>query len=415
MTSERFAVSETMMPLDEALAAIRARARPSIGTETVPLRAALGRILAEDVVSPIDVPGFANSAMDGYALRSADTTGEGPGILMPVAGRVAAGHPFAGRLPGGSVARILTGAPLPEGADAVIRQEDCRQEGDLVFVPAPVPRGQDCRQAGEDIARGAAVVSAGTRLRPQELGVLAAIGRAEVAVFRRLKAAIFSTGDELRDPGQTLDPGCIYDSNRFTAGALLETLGAEITDLGILPDRLDDVRRAIAGAARGHDLVLTSGGVSVGDEDHVKAAIRAEGILHFWKLAIKPGKPLALGEVVGTPFVGLPGNPVAVMVAFMLVVRPLVLGLMGAVLPPPRRFPVAAGFTLSRKPGRREWLRVRLSLEDGRLVAEKFPSESSGVLSSMAWSEGLLEVPEATAEIRPGDLLGFIPYDEVLR
>ncbi len=401
-----------LMTIAQALARLEARLSPAVGTQVLPLRQGLFRILAEDVVAGISVPPHDNSAMDGWAFRHADLSGDG---RLPVVGRVAAGHPFDGELPVGGAVRIFTGAPMPKGADTVAMQEECREEDGSVILPTRLKRGDNAREAGEDITKGSVVLRAGCRLRPQELGIAAAIGRTELDVYRPLRAAVFSTGDEIRDPGNGLPPGCIYDTNRYTAGALLQSLGAEITDLGILPDKREIIQAALQDAAAGHDLILTSGGVSVGDEDHVKPAVMALGSLDFWRLAIKPGRPVALGEVVGIPFIGLPGNPVAVMVTFMLIARPMVLRLMGASHVDLTRFPVEAGFAFKHKPGRREFLRARLAHSDGRLVAVKSPSDGSGVLTSMTWSDGLVDICEDMGDIAPGDMVGFVPYSEMLR
>jgi molybdopterin molybdotransferase len=410
----RFTAAPRLMTVEEALALLDGRLAPVTAVETVPLAAALFRILAEDVVSPLDVPPHRNAAMDGWAFRLTDLPENGPPRL-PVAGRVAAGHPLGGPLPHGAAVRIFTGAAMPAGADTVAMQEVCTPGDGWVELPATARRGDHVRQAGEDIAAGAAVLSAGTRLRPQELGVAAAMGLTALAVRRPLKAAVFSTGDEIRDPGTILPPGCIHDSNRFTTAGLLRALGAEVTDLGILPDRVEAIRDAMVAAAGSHDLLITSGGVSEGEEDHVKAAVEACGSLHFWRLAIKPGKPVALGEVAGTPFIGLPGNPVAVMVTFMLLARPVALRLMGAADPGVTRFPVEAAFACRHRPGRREYPRVRLSTAPGRLVAEKYPSDGSGVLSSMVWADGLVEIAEGRGDIAPGDMVDFLPFAEMLR
>lgn len=408
---ERFIPKPGFMAVEEALDLLAARVVALDGHDEVGLADALGRVLAEDVVSTINVPPHDNSAVDGWGFAAAARPADGS---LPVVGSVAAGHPFAGSVAAGAAVRILTGAPVPAGIDTIAMQEDCVAEGGRVVVPGLKP-GANLRQAGEDVCAGTMVLEAGIRLRPQELGLAAAIGRTHLRVHRRLRAALFSTGDEIREPGQLLPPGCIYDTNRTTASALLRSLGCEVTDLGILPDRRELITAALAQAAADHDLILTSGGVSVGDEDHVKAAVEANGSLHFWKLAIKPGRPVALGEINGTAFVGLPGNPVAVMVTFMLIARPLVLRLMGIKDCSVQRYRVEAGFAFRHKPGRREWLRARVRAEGGTLVAEKFPAEGSGVLSSMVWSDGLLEVPEEWGDLAPGDSVAYIPYAEVLR
>ncbi|BAE52601.1 molybdopterin molybdotransferase MoeA [Paramagnetospirillum magneticum] len=410
--SDRFAVSADMMTVAEALARLEERLAPAVGVEDIRLHDGLGRILADDVVSAVNVPPHDNSAVDGWAFRRADLPADG---ILPVVGRVAAGHPLDGPLPAGGAVRIFTGAPMPDGADTVAMQEDCKDLDGRVALPVRLAEGDNARQAGEDISKGSVVLRAGTRLRPQELGVAAATGRSSLKVYRPLRAAVFSTGDEIRDPGADLPPGCIYDTNRFTATGLLRALGAEVTDLGILPDRFETIRDALAEAAVSHQLILTSGGVSVGDEDHVKPAVLAQGSLDFWRLAIKPGRPVALGEVAGTPFVGLPGNPVAVMVTFMLIARPMVLRLMGAAQTALPRYPVEAGFAFKHKPGRREYLRARLAHMDGRLVAAKFPSDGSGVLTSMTWSDGLVDIPEDRGDIAPGEMVDFLSYADMMR
>ncbi|WP_096702420.1 gephyrin-like molybdotransferase Glp [Magnetospirillum sp. 15-1] len=410
--TDRFAAGTEMMNVADALARLEAKLSPAVEAEDVRLHDALGRILAEDVVSAVNVPPHDNSAVDGWAFRRADLPADG---RLPVVGRVAAGHPLDGPLPRGGAVRIFTGAPMPAGADTVAMQEDCKDLGEAVVLPTRLAEGDNARAAGEDISRGSVVLHAGTRLRPQELGVAAATGRSSLRAYKPLKAAVFSTGDEIRDPGTDLPPGCIYDTNRFTASGLLRALGAEVTDLGILPDRFETIKAALAEAAETHQLILTSGGVSVGDEDHVKPAVLALGSLDFWRLAIKPGRPVALGEVAGTPFVGLPGNPVAVMVTFMLIARPMVLRLMGAAQTALPRYPVEAGFAFRHKPGRREYLRARLAHMNGRLVAAKFPSDGSGVLTSMTWSDGLVDIPEARGDIAPGEMVDFLSYADMMR
>ncbi|MBR9973236.1 molybdopterin molybdotransferase MoeA [Magnetospirillum sulfuroxidans] len=407
-----FDAGDKMMSVEQALALLAERARPTDQTEMVTLAQALGRILAEDVVSPVNVPPHDNSAMDGYAFSAAPLPPTG---RLRRIGRSAAGQPFDGVVGEGECIRILTGAMVPASVDTVAMQEDCAVEGEDVIVPTTLKAGANCRSAGEDVRIGAAVLGAGIRLRPQDLGLAAAVGRTALRVYRPLRAAVFSTGDEINEPGTVLPPGGIYDSNRFTASALLRSLGLGVTDLGILADDRAVIAAALAAAAVDHDVILTSGGVSVGDEDHVKAAVQSQGSLHFWRLAIKPGKPVALGEVAGKTFIGLPGNPVAVMVCFMLLARPLLLRLMGAVQLEPPRIPVRAAFGFRHKPGRREWLRARLVSRDDGLWAEKYPVESSGVLSSMVWAEGLVAVPEESADVACGDRLDFVSFTEVLR
>lgn len=401
----------TALRVEDALDLLRQKVRQVTSTEEVTLAQALGRVLAGDVVSEVNVPPHDNSAMDGWGFARASRPADG---RMPVAGTVAAGHPFPGMVPAGSAVRILTGAPIPAGVDAVAMQEDCTAEDGTVVVP-DTKAGANIRITGEDIATGSTVLQSGIRLRPQDLGLAAATGQTVLPVFRRLRAALFSTGDEVIEPGRPLPPGGIYDTNRTTVGGLLRSLGCEVTDLGILPDQRDQISGTLSEAARSHDLIFTSGGVSVGDADHVKAAVEANGTLHFWKLPIKPGRPVAVGQIGKATFVGLPGNPVAVMVTFMLIARPLVLRMMGVDDTSTHSYRVESGFAFKHKPGRREWLRVRLHVQDGRLVAEKSASDGSAVLSSMAWSDGLLEVPEDKGDVTAGEMLAYIPYAEVLR
>jgi molybdopterin molybdotransferase len=396
---------------DALLRAVECR----LEVERVPLRRARGRVLAEPVVSSLTVPPFDNSAVDGYAVRFADLPQDVEEARLPVALRIPAGRPADRPLPAGAAARIFTGAVLPEGADTVVPQEACREEGGQVVLPVRLKPGANRRRAGEDVRAGAVVLAAGTRLRPQDIGLAATVGCTELAVRRRLRVAVFSTGDEIRDPGEPAPAGCIYDSNRFTVSALLEALGAEVTDLGILPDRFEAVRSGLEAASSGHDLIVTSGGVSTGEEDHVKAAVGALGGLHFWRIAVRPGRPLAVGAVGDVPFVGLPGNPVAAMATFLMVVRPMVLKLMGETPSVPVRLRARAGFSFKKRAGRREWLRVRLLPgEDGVPVAERFPSEGSGILTSMVWASGLLDLPEEMPALSQGDLVEYVSFAELI-
>ena len=412
----RFTARDDLMPIGDALALLAARVGPVAAVEEVPVSAALGRILAADVTAEISVPPHDNSAVDGFALWFDDLDAAAD-TRLPVSGRIAAGHPFRGEAKRGTALRIFTGAPMPAGPDTVVMQEDCRVEGDLVMIRQglKLKRGDNRRFAGEDVNAGDVVLRAGARIRPQEMGLAAAIGRPVLVVRRPLRAAVFSTGDEVRDPGRALPPGGIYDSNRYSIAGLLQGLGCTVTDLGILPDRFEAIRDALAGAANGHDVVVTSGGVSLGEEDHVKAAVQAEGSLHFWRLAIKPGRPVALGEVRGVPFVGLPGNPVAVMVTFLLLARPLILRLAGATAADAIRYPVPAAFAYRKKPGRREFLRGLLVAGPGGLMVDKFAADGSGILSSMTTTDGLVDLPENLAEVVPGQPVDFLPFAEVLR
>ncbi|MGH7008794.1 MAG: molybdopterin molybdotransferase MoeA, partial [Stellaceae bacterium] len=326
----------------------------------------------------------------------------------------AAGHPLGRTVAPGECIRIFTGAQMPEGADTVLMQEDCRVADGKATLPAGIKRGANRRFAGEDVKRGATVLAAGRRLRPQEIGLTASLGLTALTVRRKLRVAIFSTGDEVREPGGDLPPGAIFDSNRYTLRALLEGLSCSVTDLGILPDSLDAVRDALGRAAEAHDLVMTSGGVSSGEEDHVKAAVEALGKLHFWRLAIKPGRPVAMGQIGRVPFIGLPGNPVAVMVTFLLLARPLVLLLSGAEDVPPRLFRVVSGFAYDKKGSRTEYLRARLKPGETGWVAEKFPRDGAGILTSMVESDGLVEIPEGLSHVELGGTVDFLPFSEVI-
>ena len=417
LSNDCFAFGGEMMAVDKALALLAERVGPVAGSEGIALADALGRVLAEDVVAPFDVPPHDNSAVDGYAVFFDDLAPDGTTVL-PVTGRVTAGHALGRDGRRGEAVRIFTGAPMPAGFDTVLMQEDCKADGgpkgERVAIPAGIKRGANRRLAGEDMRKGATVLAAGRRLRPEDIGLLASLGRREVAVRQRLRVAVFSTGDEVREPGDALGAGCIYDANRFALIAALRQLGCAVTDLGILPDRQDVIRDALGAAAERHDALVTSGGMSTGEEDHVKAAVEAQGALHFWRLAIKPGRPVALGSVKGAAFVGLPGNPVAVMVTFLRIARPILLRLMGAAEDAPALFPLRAGFTYKKKAGRREYVRATLArAADGVLTAVKHPRDGAGILSSMVEADGLVELPEDVTRVEPGMLVEFLPFSEV--
>jgi len=417
LSDDCFAGAERMISTAEALALLADRIAPVTETEAVDLRLALGRILAEDVIAERDVPPHDNSAVDGYAIYFDDLE-NGAETRLPVAGRAAAGHPLGGPMARGTAVRIFTGAPMPEGVaggpDTVMMQEDCFEEDGAIRIPPGIKRGANRRHAGEDIRAGTAILHRGRRLRAQDIGLAASIGRTRLSVYQPLSVAIFSTGDEIRDPGQEAPNGCVYDANRYTLAALLAGLGCAVTDLGILPDRLDSIRQALEKAASDHGLLVTSGGMSVGEEDHVRAAVEALGSLHFWRLAIKPGRPIALGQVGRVPFVGLPGNPVAAMVTFLRIARPLILGLSGCQDLTPRLYRVRAAFDHRKKRDRREWVRARLEVDaDGTPIARKFPRDGAGILSSMVESDGLVELPEDLTQLRAGSMVDFLPFSEV--
>ncbi len=414
LDNDCFAFGGPMMAVEPALALLAGRVGPVTATETVPLTDALGRVLAADLVAPFSVPPHDNAAVDGYAVFFDDLAADGPTVL-PVTARIAAGQWLGRPAVRGEAVRIFTGAPMPTGMDTVFMQEDCRSDGASVTLPAGNRRGVNRRLAGEDVREGSVVLAAGRRLRPEDVALAASLGHATLQVRCRLRVAVFSTGDELRQPGQALEPGAVYDANRYALIALLTRLGCAVTDLGILPDRFEAIRDALAEAAAGHDALITSGGMSTGEEDHVKPAVEANGRLDFWRLAIKPGRPVALGRVRDAVFVGLPGNPVAVVVTFLRIARPILLRLMGAMDEAPRPIPVRAAFAHKKKPGRREFLRGSLTREaDGTLSVTKYPRDGAGVLSSLVESEGLIELPEDLAQVEPGMIVDFVPFKEFL-
>ncbi|WP_203073347.1 molybdopterin molybdotransferase MoeA [Falsiroseomonas ponticola] len=411
LSDDCFAFGGKLMSVEEAQALIEARIPPAGGRESVALRQATGRVLAEDLRARTPLPPFFNSAVDGYAFRHADLAAEGP-TRLPIAARLQAGQAAAGLSPGTAI-RIFTGAPMPDGADTVMMQEDAREEDGAVLLVPGLKRGANCRPAGEDVAAGQVALPAGTRLGPAAIGLAAALGFRDVPVRPLVRVGVFSTGDELADPGMPLGPAQTYDSNRFTLLALLAGLPVEAHDLGILPDEPAATAAALARAAAGHDLLLTSGGVSTGEADHVKAAIGQGGRLVFWRLAIKPGRPAAMGVVEGVPVVGLPGNPVAAVVTFLHLARPLVLRLAGAAPDSLPRFTARADFAYRKKAGRREYVRVRLAFGAGLPVARKYAREGAGLLTSLTESDAFAELPEDVTAVAPGDELRILPFRAV--
>jgi molybdopterin molybdotransferase len=414
LTDNCFAIDQKLVSTEQALETIKIRLCTLTQTESVPLRDAGGRILAEDVRAMRAVPPFNNSAVDGYSVNFSDLNNSGETKMRLASTKIAAGHPANRAAYPLEAWQIFTGAPLPEGHDTVVMQEDCQLDGNTVILPGGIRQGINRRMVGEDIKTGEIILRTGQKLRPQHLGLAASISRSELTVFKKLRVAAFSTGDEIRDLDYPLDAGCIYDSNRYAILALVSDLGCDAFDLGIVPDDRLVIQKMLVDASKEYDAIITSAGVSVGEKDHVRAAVEKLGSLYFWKLAIRPGRPLALGQINRKPFIGLPGNPVAVMVTFMRFARPALLTMAGCREIEPLIFKVPAVFSYRKKPGRREWLRASLITDEkGELGAQKFNSEGAGILSSVVNSDGLLELSEELTDIAPGTILDFIPFSEV--
>ncbi len=416
LSDDCFAFSGPLLPVDDMERLITERVAPISETEEVALRAAHGRVLAHDVAAPLDLPPFDNSAVDGYAVRHRDLAPKEE-TKLPIVGRLTAGSAASQALTEPKAVRIFTGAPMPAGADTVFMQEDVRVEGESVVVPPGLKLGANRRRAGEDARKGTVLLPAGRRLIAQDVALAAAVGLTRLTVRRRVRVALFSTGDEIVEPGAARPAPALYDANRYLLAVMLDRLGAEVTDLGILKDQPETLRDAISSAARTHDLVLTSGGVSAGEADHVRRVVEGIGKLVFWRVGIKPGRPVTMGVLPGSAagtsaaFVGLPGNPVAVFVTFVRVVRPLLLRLAGANPEPLIALPVRAGFSYRKKTGRREYVRVRLKVRpDGEIEAIKHAQDGAGVITSLTETDGLLELAEDVTTIEPGATVGFLSY-----
>ena len=416
LSDDCFANGGALMTVDEALEQIERRLEPVVEAENVPLLAAAGRVLAQDVVAGMDLPPHANSAVDGYAVSHSDLFPDRETVLS-VGGRTAAGQSLGRPVCRGEAIRIFTGALIPEGADTLIMQKDCvatdGSEGGQVRVKPGTKKGANHRQAGEDVSAGAVALRAGRRLFPADLGLAAALGRDRLPVFRPLRSRCCRLAMRYAILGRALPPVTIYDANRVMLAALLERLGCVVSDLGIQADCAAVLADTLARTAIDHDLIVTSGGVSTGEEDHVRNAIEQLGSLYFWRLAIKPGKPVALGQIGTVPLIGLPGNPVAAFVTFVTIARPLILKLAGAAPAPPKLFPVRAGFAHRKKPGRREYLRASLERRSG-LVAMKFPHDGSAILSSIVKSDGLAVLDEDAGDGAVGSVVDFMPFTEAL-
>ena len=394
--------------MDEALEILLAGARPVSEVEQVSTMAAVDRVLARNQTSTMDVPPMDNSAMDGYAVRLSDLNSSEK--KLKVAQRIPAGS-VGKPLEPGTAARIFTGAPVPAGADSIVMQEHCSVSGDFVVIKKSPKKGEWIRLAASDIRKGGTVLTAGKRLLPQDTGLAASVGIKALPVFRKVRLGLFFTGDELVMPGDPLPPGRIYNSNRFTLNGLAAAFGCEVRDYGIVPDRLDATREVLRRAASENDIIVTSGGVSVGDEDHVKPAVEAEGALLVWKISMKPGRPLAFGKVGGSSFIGLPGNPVSSFVTFLIFVRPFLLKTQGHTEVMPRAIDARADFDWPEPDARREFLRVKWNAQGG---VDLYPTQDSSVLTSTAWADGLVDNPAQQA-IRKGDRVRFLPYSELYR
>ncbi|MFD2204256.1 gephyrin-like molybdotransferase Glp [Kiloniella antarctica] len=414
LTDDCFAHGGKLMTTAQALELLNQKLHCIVQQKELPVASCLGKVLSQDVIAPCNVPPHDNSAVDGYAVYFDDLKCN-QNTRLPISDRIAAGSRIKGHLTPGTCARIFTGAPMPLGADTVFMQEDCQlDDAGNVTIPHGIKRGSNRRFAGEDVIAGSTIFEAGRTLRPQDLGLISAVGIPSISIQNPLSVALFSTGDELKNPGDTLASGQVYDSNRFAIAGLLQNMGCRVSDLGILPDNFDHISNALSKAAGKFDLIITSGGVSVGEEDHVKQAVETQGHLHAWRLAIKPGRPIALGQLGQTAFVGLPGNPVAVMVTFANFVRPLIQILSGSQTRPPFTFPVIAAFSHKKKIDRREWLRVHLQKNDANVwEAHKYPGDGAGVLSSVCASDGFAELPEDLLTVEPGQIITYLPFNEI--
>ena len=421
LSDDCFAFGGDLMKSADALSLIEARLHAVTKTEEIPLNQSLGRILAQDVQARCHVPPHDNAAVDGFAVYFSDLGPEE--TVLPVRGRVAAGHPLATSPQPGAAIRIFTGAPMPKagdgsGPDTVVMEEDCQftdHRDEAVRIPPGLTQGANRRFAGEDIQAGTIILPRGRRLGPADLGLAASVGMDKVPVRRALRVAVFSTGDEICRPPQSLRPGQVYDANTATLTGLLQSLGGQVHDLGIIGDEPKIIKECLQSASQDNDLIISSGGVSAGQEDHIRDVVNTLGNLYFWRLAVRPGRPLAMGQVGRVPFIGLPGNPVATAVTFMIFARPAIHILSGATMRPVKRFPIEAGFDYHKKKGRREWLRGRLITEpDKPTRVVKFERDGAGILSSMVESDGLIELDEERTKVTIGDGVHFIPFSEFL-
>ncbi len=413
LSNDCFAFGDAPLSIEDALAFIRTRIPMVAGQEDLELSACDGRILATDIAAKSALPAFFNAAVDGYAVKHTGLN-IGTETRLPISGRLQAGARNIPALTDNTAMRIFTGAPMPSGADTVFMQEDIQLDGDCVILPPGLKIGANCRAAGEELQAGALAISAGTRLLPQHLALAAGTGYNRLDVRTKVRVALFSTGDELVETGDTLAGGAVYDTNRIMLTALLNRAGCLVTDLGVLRDDADSLRAALQQAATNHDLIITSGGVSTGEADYVKSAVEAEGRLDYWRFAIKPGRPLAMGTIGNAAFAGLPGNPVAVFVTFTQVIRAVIAALAGERWMPPAFLPVTSGFHYKKKTGRIEFLRVSLSNANGQSTVTRFPIEGAGIISSLTATDGLVSLPLDCTGISAGDKLDYVPFSAML-
>ena len=411
-----FVLDKDRLPHKEAIGILQTRIHPVTASELVPLNDASGRYAAESIVAPRPIPGHDNAAVDGYAFAFADYD-TASGTAFQIVGEVAAGHPYDGQLAARSAVRIFTGAVMPEGSDSVAMQEDVQVEdrdGALwASIPPGLKAGANRRLAGEDTTTGDTLVSAEIRLRPQDVASAAAAGCSTILCRVPLKVAVFSTGDEILRPGEPFVEGKVYDANASMLHGLVATIGAEAIDLGVLPDTRSKVTAALSQASKNFDAIVISGGASQGQEDHVVASIDTLGKRHLWQIAIKPGRPMSFGQIGDCVVLGLPGNPVAVFVCFLMYVRPVLMRLSGGTWPEPARFPIVSNFSQKKKVGRREFWRARLVHQNGQLTVSKFERDGSGLISSLRESDGLIELAEEVDAVVSGELVDFIPYSEL--
>ena len=409
-----FAISRGHIDLGEALGLLKNRIEPIVDHQKISLKDAMGRILAEDIISDRDVPAFDNVAVDGYAFAASSLQSDGWTSLNLCDGRAAAGHPFIGTVAANSCLRVLTGAVVPSGTDTIVMQEDIKLHDGTVAIPPGIRPNANRRRKGEDIRLGQSVLQTGQRLAAQHIGVAAELGLNELPVFRPLRIALFSSGDEIVEPGSNMSLGQVFDANRYILSNFLKTLPVEVRDLGILPDHAEDVRQALRSASRDSDVILASGGASKGDEDHVVRTIETDGSLHFWQIAMKPGRPLAFGRLGKALFIGLPGNPVATAVCFLRIARPVLYRLAGADWREPLSFKVAAGFSMKKRAGRSEMLRARLIRDNSNaMIVERITREGSGILTSLTEADGLVELPDQLTSVEEGQLVDFFSFAEL--